>query len=237
MNPNNHPRIVSSAIWDKHMADAFSLTEPMQDANQFDLLHSKLNPESVLPNFPADGYSNFSAGAIASCNLKYPPPRVSKKRKEQYQNCLAAEQKRIDDKKASGGGGGVLGIGSGKRKACKEAGLTGAEKRACAKELKARGWKKGQPMPPDMAGISSADVEVVEAAPTTSAEITPAENIPAAEVASVEKGATTPENPAMKFLSGLSTTEKIMLGGGVVIGIGLLIYGISGAGKKPSLNN
>ena len=48
----------------------------------------------------SDGeYMNASAGVITKCNLRYPPPRASARRKKQYQDCLVAEQKIADDKK------------------------------------------------------------------------------------------------------------------------------------------
>lgn len=52
----------------------------------------------------------------------------------------------------------LTGIGTGRRKACKESGLTGAEKRECARQLKERGWKKGDPIPDDMSGIAPEDI-------------------------------------------------------------------------------
>ncbi len=56
----------------------------------------------------------------------------------------------------------LFGVGTGRRKACSEAGLSGAGKRACAKQLKSTGWKKGQPIPSDMAGITLQDVVASE---------------------------------------------------------------------------
>lgn len=50
----------------------------------------------------------------------------------------------------------------GRRKMCRQQGLKGKELRACAKELKASGWKKGSPIPADMGGVSAADVDAVE---------------------------------------------------------------------------
>lgn len=155
------PTLVKANIWDKEMADAFSLTEPKQDPNHFDLMHSKMNPESIVPYMASDGYSNYSGGVIVKCNAKYPPPRTKQSKKDAYQKCLRDEQKAHDAKKDDKGkAGGFLGtgIGSGRRKECREAGLTGAEKRECARELRRRGWKKGQPIPPDMAGITPEDV-------------------------------------------------------------------------------
>jgi hypothetical protein len=55
-------------------------------------------------------------------------------------------------------------FGSHKRKkACKEAGLTGKEKRQCARDLKKSGWKKGDPIPANMGGIKETDVAEAEA--------------------------------------------------------------------------
>jgi cobalamin biosynthesis Mg chelatase CobN len=50
----------------------------------------------------------------------------------------------------------------GRRKMCRQQGLKGKELRACAKELKASGWKKGMPIPADMGGVTASDVEAVE---------------------------------------------------------------------------
>jgi|CXWL01.1.fsa_nt_gi hypothetical protein len=228
MNPYNRPHIVNANIWDKHMADAHSLTHPNQDPNHFDLLHSQMNPESISMVFASDGFSNFSAGAIANCNLKYPPPRTKSAKKKAYQDCLVAEQKKIDVKKASGSGG-VLGIGTGRRKACKDSGLTGAEKRECARELKARGWKKGQPIPADMAGITINDVVQVEKEP-----INTPKDAPMPSDSKVDESATD-ENKVMKFISGMSMTEKMLIASGVIIGVTLLIYGLSGKSQSQPL--
>ena len=111
------------------------------------------------------------------------------------------------------GAGGILGtgIGSGRRKACKEIGLSKAEKRECARELRARGWKKGQPIPDDMMGIIPEDVEQLEKE----------------EPVSAEEG---------KMVS--DTTKKALIYAGIAVGsiagISLLIWGISGAFKKQS---
>lgn len=52
----------------------------------------------------------------------------------------------------------IFSIGTGRRRACNEAGLSGAEKRNCVRQLKKSGWKKGQPIPADMAGVTHKDV-------------------------------------------------------------------------------
>jgi hypothetical protein len=141
-------------------------------------------------------------------------------------------------------------FGSHKRKkACKDSGLTGKEKRACAKQLKQAGWKKGQPIPPDITPASDTGElsEAVETpltnadplgltkktggdttAPTS--EKTPADLIEKKDAANTSAG----------FLSKLSSTEKmLMIGGAVVIVGGLLIYGMSGSGKvsQKSVSN
>ncbi len=160
------PRIINADSWDKEMADASSMTEPLQDSNDFDLMNTKLNPESVNTVFAFDDedYSNFSAGVLLKCNSRYPPPR-GKRRKPKYLKCLRDEQhKRNLKKEEKGKAGGVFGtgVGAGRRKACKELGLTGSEKRECARELRARGWKKGMSIPPDMMGITIEDIEMVD---------------------------------------------------------------------------
>lgn len=68
MNPYNAIRITNANIWDKYMADAFSLTEPMQDPNKFSLMNTKLNPESQSKFFAVSGYSNAGGAAcITAC--------------------------------------------------------------------------------------------------------------------------------------------------------------------------
>jgi len=58
MNPNNIPRIVNANIWDRHMEDAFSLSEPMQNADGFEVMSNRLNPESASRDLYLDEYSN-----------------------------------------------------------------------------------------------------------------------------------------------------------------------------------
>jgi len=77
----------------------------------------------------------------------------------------------------------------GRQKACKGQGLTGKEKRACAKQLKASGWKKGQPIPADMSGVTPKDVAQTDKEDST------------------EKTGST----------GMSTTVKLLIGGGVLV--------------------
>lgn len=65
----------------------------------------------------------------------------------------------------------LFGIGTGRRKQCKEQGLSGSEKRACVRMLKKSGWKKGQPIPVDMAGITQKDVVEAEKYPPLPEEV------------------------------------------------------------------
>jgi len=109
------------------------------------------------------------------------------------------------------------GVGTGRRKACKETGLTGAEKRACAKDLKSRGWKKGDPIPPDMFGITPDDVEAELA-------LDPAIDPELASDPNEAKTSITTEN--ILFYTGISVAG--------IIGISLLIWGISSAVKSSS---
>lgn len=175
-------------------------------------------PYPIYSNCGGGEFSNFSAGAVATCNLRYPPPRTKSAKKKAYQDCLVSEQKKIDAKKASGGGG-ILGIGTGRRKACKEAGLTGAEKRQCARELKARGWKKGQSIPADMAGITAEDVAEVADEQSEEELVDSTSNGDSDDSGSVG---------AKKV-----DAKKILLYGGIAIGaiagISLLAWGIGSA--------
>ena len=186
MNPRNRPRIINANCWDKEMADAFSLTEPMRKSNEFDLMHSRLNPESISMVFASNGYSNacgtgqrnlclnkcdvlhgdiqYNACVLShlgrSDNKAKCRNEVAAKRNACKNGCPKSDAECIESKPS-----GTFGIGTGTRKACKDMGLTGAEKRECARQLKVRGWKKGQPIPPDMAGITQDDVEAVISEP------------------------------------------------------------------------
>src|SRR3990167_1046876 len=60
----------------------------------------------------------------------------------------------------------IFGVGTGSRKACKDSGLTGVEKRACAKKLRASGWKKGDPIPDDMTGLTQEEAGSIYVPPS-----------------------------------------------------------------------
>lgn len=49
----------------------------------------------------------------------------------------------------------------GRRRACRDKGLTGAEKRACARRLRQMGWRKGDPIPADIT-VGDEDVSQAE---------------------------------------------------------------------------
>jgi len=80
----------------------------------------------------------------------------------------------------------------GRQKACKGQGLSGKEKRECAKKLKASGWKKGQPIPTDMSGITHEDV---------------------AQAEKDDASAKTGEG------AGMSGTTKVLIGAGILVAV------------------
>jgi hypothetical protein len=98
----------------------------------------------------------------------------------------------------------------GRRKACAGQGLTGKEKKACAKQLKSSGWKKGQPIPPDMAGITHTDVSAAEKATADAALGTPPEE-------------------------GMSTGVKVLIGGGIFVALLVGGFFILRARKKAKV--
>ena len=117
----------------------------------------------------------YGDAAKAKCHVKHPCLRDCSKSRNKDEKCcknIKSCKGSIDSKRASckkgceekGKAGGILGtgVGSGRRKACSELGLSGAEKRDCARELRARGWKKGLPIPDDMAGLDDLDIEQYE---------------------------------------------------------------------------
>lgn len=138
----------------------------------------------------------------------------------------------------------TFGIGTGRRKACSDAGLSGAQKRACARVLRKSGWVKGQPIPENMAGITPTDVAEAEKYPPLPTEIyeSPYQVTPYTAVTKeTENGIETyyPEQPAGEVKGGkksiwdsMSATGQVVTVVGVSGVIFFTIYGVRQAIKN-----
>ncbi len=116
--------------------------------------------------------------------------------------------------------GGFLGtgLGSGARKTCKDAGLSGAEKSACAKQLRASGWKSGDPIPADMLGLSEDDLSTTDDTTTN--------DIPVKDTSNNKNTNVNAQDDTKKVLT------YSAIGIASIAGVSLLIWGIITAIKK-----
>jgi hypothetical protein len=110
---------------------------------------------------------------------------------------------------------------SGRKKACKDAGLSGAEKRKCAQQLRASGWKKGMPIPASMGGVTPAEVEAAPA-PPPSAPVVPLVDSVAVDAAPAAPAGVEQPAPAPDA-SEKAPAEKSKTMMYVIIGVVLLI--------------
>lgn len=124
-----------------------------------------------------------------------------------------------------------------RKKACKDSGLTGAEKRACAKQLRASGWKKGMPIPASMGGVTMAEVEAAPAPLPTAKPVPLVDSVEVAVDTSVASGLPEKaETPAAEEKTP-APAEKSKTMMYIIIGVVLLVIIIAAVvmmRKKPA---